>query len=233
MSQGSSFTPYLVLGGTILGAIVAFVAFVVFGYLLIRYVIHKSSNVLTIEISDTMIFYIVLEVLCGFWLCTYLGYISIGWRYTANHYSGYIIFILGSFQVLCLASRPVTVFFLGLDRIMCILFPFHYVEKKRKLPVVGTIIIIFIFTVITLATRIIAEWPQTDETTCSNFGCMTSAKSGEIYNIQRFICSGGNLVLGILLIALVSKKLKNESTVKVGYITVKLVFLIKVSRLAF
>ncbi|KAE9552056.1 hypothetical protein FO519_004747 [Halicephalobus sp. NKZ332] len=215
MSETPSWSPYVVLGGTALGAIMEFFAFIAFSYLLIKYVIRKSGPVTSIEISSSMVLYMVLEVLCGICISLYLGYISIFWHYNFTRYNGYVLFILGSFQVIMITCKPVTVFFLGVDRIFCVLFPFTYVERKRRIPIFGAAVFIVIIILIALVTRIIPNWPDSDETTCSSFGCMTSPESGEIYNIERFICSGGNMTLGILLAILVSKKLKNESITKI------------------
>uniref|UniRef100_A0AC34RMK2 Uncharacterized protein n=1 Tax=Panagrolaimus sp. JU765 TaxID=591449 RepID=A0AC34RMK2_9BILA len=167
-----------------------------------------------VDVSPSMINYMILELICTFFIGIYVGYVAIFWQRDSNHYNGYILFILGAFQLSANNSKPPAVLALGLERIFCILFPFWYTDRKKYYPVVLAIIMQFIIVFLSLFVRIIPNWPQSAVTTCASYGCMTTNASSEFHTVQRYILSGINFIAGTVLVISIRQKLKNISSLK-------------------
>lgn len=205
-------SPILFLLETAIGALMELTACIIFIYLLLKFCF--SSTRLILEISPSMIQYIIFEIITTFFALLYLAYLSIFWDNFQNKYNGFVLYYLGALQTVAITSKPIAVFFLGIDRICCVLFPFVYFGKKKYFPLVGTFIFVIIIIAINLSLRILNSLPKSETTMCSAFGCMTSAESGVVYSNIRYILGGMNLVLGIILAVLIKKKL-NLSNLKV------------------
>ena len=190
---------------TIAGAIFELIACVIFIYLFTKF--HSSSTKSILEVSLSMIQYIIFEIITCSLALLYLGYLSIFWNQFEDSYNGYVLFYTGALQNMAITVKPISVVFLGVDRICCVLFPFVYLDRKKYFPIIGNTISVIIVTIIYLSMRTLGNLPQSEITTCSSFGCMTSAESTAVYNIIRYALGGMNIILGIILALLIRKKL--------------------------
>ncbi|KAE9555253.1 hypothetical protein FO519_001504 [Halicephalobus sp. NKZ332] len=159
-----------------------------------------------------MFLYIIVEVFTAFFIGFFLIYLLQGWTLEDTHYNGYILFYSGAAQTFMMTLRPVAVFTLGVDRCLCVLFPFKYKENKRFLPVILSVILMGISVGLSLAPRIIEFAPKTPVTSCSAFGCMTSPASDSLYITMRYVSSAVNMAMGGFLFILLRIKIKERSS---------------------
>lgn len=208
---------YITFGGTLAGTILEIVAFSLFFYLLIKLVLRRSKMSHVVEVSPSMINYIILELICTFFIGIYVAYIAIFWQRDSNNYNAYVLYILGAFQLSANNCKPPAVLALGLERIFCIWFPFSYSGQRKYYPIALTIIMQIIIVFLSLFVRIISNWPHSAYTTCASYGCLTTIASSEFHTVQRYILSGINLIAGAVLIFSIRHRFKNVSSLKVSF----------------
>ena len=202
---------------TAIGAVFELVAGVIFIYLFIKF--RSSSTRFMLEVSPSMLQYIIFEIVSCFLVLLYLGYLSIFWNPVQNSYNGFVLFYTGALQNTAITMKPISVIFLGVDRICCMIFPFVYLNRKKYFPLIGNAICVVVVTIIYLSLRVLKKIPQSEITSCSSFGCMTPTESTVVYTTVRYTLGGANLILGIILALLIRKKLAASGLKVRSYIT--------------
>uniref|UniRef100_A0AC34PZE8 Serpentine Receptor, class BC (Class B-like) n=1 Tax=Panagrolaimus sp. JU765 TaxID=591449 RepID=A0AC34PZE8_9BILA len=193
-----------------LGTVFDFIAFWTFIFLFFKYIIFKKYTV--IEISPAMKFYMSTEIITTFLVFFDLLFYTVFWNPIDVYYNGWANFILGGTQVLAIAAKPVTVFFLGVDRVLCITFPFKNLKFQKYIPVFGEIIFIIIIDIIVFLKLVMNSIPEGDETECGSFACRVPITAGNYYTTVRFLNGGANIVMSISLAILIKIKLHSTNT---------------------
>ena len=209
----SEFTYWFVFFEFIIASVLEIFVFCTFSYLL--YYFTKTSlfkKNTSFDASPAMGLYMAIEIPTAFFITFFLIFLLQGWTLEDTHYNGYILFYSGATQTLMMTLRPVTVFTLGVDRCLCVLFPFNYNKKKRLFPIILSFVLMGISVGLSLAPRIMEFAPKSPVTSCSAFGCMTSPASDSLYVTMRYASSAVNMAMGIFLFILLRIKIKERAS---------------------
>lgn len=161
----------------------------------------------TVFTSPSLNFYFITQTCASFVASVYLLYLLVGWRPDFVEYNAYFMYFIGACQSLLITSTPVSVFALGLDRCLCVLFPMKYTKRQNSYPTYFAILLMAILTTISLLFRIIPAYPMRMSTPCGSFGCMTTTKALEIYVFIRYFTSAIILATSVTLLILIRRKL--------------------------
>ena len=183
-----------------------------FGYILYWRFTHKSQ-----EMSYCMLLYICVEFAFSLSSLPHIIYLTAFWALSDVSYNAYWIYMTALPQTVLLLILPLSVFFLGLDRCLCLLLPYKNRAFISRSVFAVALIVISIFSTINIVFYILPAFPMTTLTNCRSSGCLASMESAKVFSTMRYCASVSNVFVGLVLLKLVRKKIisKNALT-KVG-----------------
>uniref|UniRef100_A0AC34QBR0 G-protein coupled receptors family 1 profile domain-containing protein n=1 Tax=Panagrolaimus sp. JU765 TaxID=591449 RepID=A0AC34QBR0_9BILA len=211
--------PYIVLVEYIITEFAVVMSF----FILLRVLHHHHKNrINSIEVSNSMLLYLVCEWIFSFSTFIYVGYMTLWWRSGQQVYNAYILWALGGILASIIVVKPVTVCFLGLDRCFAIIFPLKYRLQRTKYMMIMTLIAVAIFFTINLVYFILPAFPRSSSTNCGAILCLAQDSGAAVYLILRYTISLSILVVGIVFVISARKRLFDTTAVaKVRFLTQK------------
>ena len=191
-----------------------------FGMILYWNVYRKGS----LGMNTSMLLYVITEFAFCLGVVIFCLYFIILWRPDANIYNAYLIFITGACVSVLLVTQPLISCFLGLDRCLCLIFPFKNTKLWNKIMLTIIFATVALFWGLLFGLYIIDAVPYKAETICRSFSCLLVRGSGEVYTAERYTTSIGSVVIGGALINLFKIKSKNNFSMKVSFIKVAFFF---------
>uniref|UniRef100_A0AC35FSL6 Uncharacterized protein n=1 Tax=Panagrolaimus sp. PS1159 TaxID=55785 RepID=A0AC35FSL6_9BILA len=160
-----------------------------------------------------MLCYILLQTILCFFTLSQSAYLVIFWRPFNSIYNAFWLYYLGTLQIVTVVFASISVIFLGIDRCLCLQFPFKYSGLKRYIPVGLTC---FFFSAAiggAIAKGAFPAVPLESKTVCKTYGCLATNMGGSFYVLLRCVLSGSNIITGGILVKLLWKKITNFRSV--------------------
>ena len=207
---------WLILGDYILALISQLLSVYIFGSLVYKTWFKTIQT--TVISSPSINFYFFTQSLASLVASIYLTFLLIGWRPHPTEYHAYLMYFIGLFQSLFNTLAPASVFALGLDRCLCVLFPFKYSKQHNSYPMYLGMIVIAGLGTISLTVIIIPSFPKVLYTSCPSFACLASMSALEVFVFLRYFTSSLILVTSVILLIVIRHKLHPHAakTKKVG-----------------
>ena len=192
----------------VLGSVLSLFSAITFIYLLIRYVIIKSSR--SLELQDTIKVYIFTEILNAFVAGFYLTYSCILYYIdNAEAYTSPLLFWSVFSQNITSLLRFIAIITLGIDRIFIIIMPTIAESKRKCYSFIIGIILVIISTTLLLVLRIIQNISRGRIIlVCMSLLCLANLDNAFFFIILRMIFGFTNFLQGVGLLIILKKKLK-------------------------
>lgn len=208
-----------------LGALFSYTTTVIFLFLFVKYFLLKSQT--SIEIQDSLKFYIFIEVVNGFVVCFSLTHSCIVYHIRDSViYVTPLLFWDGAVRNITVILRPIAVLILGIDRLFIILFP-TMAECKRKLfPFSIGVSLMFVsgmlFSVYSIIPHIPTEIFTTD---CVVFNCVGRLGNSSMYFVIKTLLGFADFTLAIILLTALKRRYKMMNITRIKNKNVILVML--------
>ena len=204
------FLSYLILGEYIIGSLSQLITFISFTGLLIL----STRKAAGFKFSSAMQLYMVCCACLGFFSASHLIYLTLFWKNNGADlaYNAYYTWFSGVMQSIFLLSMPLCIFFLCINRVLTVLFPIRFTDRHRNRATLGMGIILIGLNAIVVYLDYIPDFPQVPITRCRAFGCMTPTTQALVYLNSRYTIAAANVVMAIVLVILVRKHLKGNSS---------------------
>ena len=158
-----------------------------------------------------------LYIWCTIFLCivsfpTHLYYIFLWQDSDVAIYNAFVIWHAGNVISFVMIDIPFRALFLCIERCCIIAIPSFVAHRFNRFLAFIAILSILAACVLVFFLDNLPEYPESSQTMCRNFACVTGKSTIPAYLLIRYSCAFTSVIAGLVCVFLVRTKLKGSST---------------------